>query len=100
MQAFFDFKLLAHAALRSFNVNIECYYGSRGTATASGVDCFYVSVNGQGLPPGGFEEGRESGTAAIDAVVRMIKAHRREAEQAQIDRDRARRTLAAEADGC
>ena len=91
MQAFQDFKLLAHAALRSFNVNISCYYGSRGTATASGVDRFYVAVNGQGLPPDGFEVGRESGTAAIEAVILMIKAQRREAEQEQIYRDRGRR---------
>ena len=95
MQAFQDFKLLAHAALRSFNVNVGCYYGSRGTATASGVELYYVSVSGQGLPLHGFQVGRESGTAAIDAVVRMIKAHRREAQQAQLDRDRARRAQPA-----
>ena len=91
MEDFRNFKLLAHAALRRFKFNIACYYGSRETATVPPVDRYYVAVQGMGLPTAGFEESHISPTAAIDAMVRRLKEHRRQAEAAQLARDLARR---------
>ena len=91
MQEYRDFKLLAYAALRKYNVNIGCFYGSRETALVPPVDRFYISVNGQGLPPEGYTVGRESATDCITAMCGQLKRHRLAIEAAQMERDRARR---------
>ena len=93
MEDFRNFKLLAHAALRKFKFNIACYYGSRETATVPPVDRYYVAVMGMGLPTEGFTVGHTSPVAAVDAMVRRLKEHRRQAEAAQLARDLARRAV-------
>ena len=100
MNDFPAFRLLAHAALRRFNVVIGCYYGSRDTTTMDGIDRYYIAANGQGLPAAGVEVRGETATAAVDAMVRMLKARQRQADEEYQERERAKRAAwAAEAAG-
>ena len=98
MNDFPAFRLLAHAALQRFHVVIGCYYGSRDTTTMPGVDCYHIAANGQGLPAGGVTAKGDTATAAIDAMVRMLKARQRLADEEYQQRERAKRaSWAAEA---
>ena len=65
-------------------------------ATVPPEDRYYVSVKGAGLPTEGFTVGHVSPVAAVDAMVRRLKEHRRQAEAAQLARDLARRAVVAE----
>lgn len=96
METFNDFKLLAHAALRGFNVNIGCFYGGMDAATTSAADLWWVRVKGQGLPAEGLSVGHESYTAAIDSMVRQLKARRLLAAEVRDQRDRAKRQVSAD----
>ena len=97
MQAYDDFDQLARAALSPFPVNVATFYGRRDTATVSPEARYYVSANGQGLPPAGFTVGRTSAAEAVDAMVRLLKSARREAAQLRENQARARALNAAHA---
>ena len=90
MEEYQHFKALAHAALKAFNVNVGTFYGCRETARATPADLYYLSVNGQGLPSQGFTVGREQPAAAVDAMVRQLKAHRRAVVTERLERSRRR----------
>ena len=97
MQAYDDFARLARTALAGFKLNIGTFYGCRDTATVTSVARFYVSANGQGLPANGFTVGRTTAAEAVDALVRMLKAHRREEARLRDERDRAKRASLTQA---
>jgi hypothetical protein len=91
METYEDFDKLARAALRAQNVLVSTYYGKHETTREPLTPRYYVKANGQGLPPDGLQVGRPTPAEAVDAIVRMVKGHKRAQQEERLARDRAKR---------
>ena len=91
MEAFAAFDSLARSATARFHVNTSTYYGRSRKCLDEGDFLWWVHCDGMGMPVGGVKVWGTTAAAAVTAMTSRLKRIKADREQAQLDRDRARR---------